>query len=160
MTAFFFCGRKVRKGSCMELLQLEMFVAVYEERSFKRGAERVCRTQPAVSQAIAKLEKELGSRLLERSRSRRVELHLTKAGELTYQYALRMIGVRQEVHSALLPGTQRPAERLRLAVSGGWSPAWLGELVRSFRQRRPHVRVEVWYKRAEALFQDVREPKI
>lgn len=40
----------------MELAQLEHFLAVVEERSFTRAAERVCRTQPAVSQSIKKLE--------------------------------------------------------------------------------------------------------
>jgi DNA-binding transcriptional LysR family regulator len=144
----------------MELLQLEMFVAVYEERSFKRGAERVCRTQPAVSLAIAKLEKELGSPLLARRRGQREELQLTKAGELIYRYASRMIGVREELHSALVPGTRRSTERLRLGISEGWSPDWLGEFVRSFRRQRLHVRVEVWYEQADALFQEVRERKI
>jgi DNA-binding transcriptional LysR family regulator len=144
----------------MELLQLEMFVAVYEERSFKRGAERVCRTQPAVSLAIAKLEKELGSPLLERRRGRREELHLTRAGELIYRYASRMIGVREELHSALVPGRRRSPERFRLGISEGWCPEWLGEFVGSFRRQRLHVRVEVWYEPMDALFQDVRERKI
>jgi Bacterial regulatory helix-turn-helix protein, lysR family len=42
-----------------ELMQLEMFVAVAEERSFLRAAERVFRTQPAISIGIRKLEGEL-----------------------------------------------------------------------------------------------------
>jgi DNA-binding transcriptional LysR family regulator len=42
----------------MDLLQLEHFLAVVEERTFTRAAERVCRTQPAVSQSIKKLEEE------------------------------------------------------------------------------------------------------
>jgi hypothetical protein len=57
----------------MELMQLEMFVKVYEERSFKRAAEKVYRTQPAVSLAIAKLEKEVGGPLLVRRRGRRID---------------------------------------------------------------------------------------
>ena len=40
----------------MELMQLEMFVAVIEERSVQKAADRVCRTQPAVSIALRKLE--------------------------------------------------------------------------------------------------------
>jgi DNA-binding transcriptional LysR family regulator len=43
----------------MDLLQLEHFLAVVEERTFTR-AERVCRTQPAVSQSIKKLEPATG----------------------------------------------------------------------------------------------------
>lgn len=51
----------------MELRQLEYFVAVAEERSFSRGAERVHVVQSAVSTAIAKLEHELDIQLLDRS---------------------------------------------------------------------------------------------
>ena len=45
----------------MELMQLEMFVAMVEEGSFRRAADRVFRTQPAVTMAIRKLEQELGA---------------------------------------------------------------------------------------------------
>ena len=68
----------------MDLFQLETFLAVAEERSFSRAAARLHRTQPAVSQAIAKLEAELGEVLLERS-SR--DGTLTDAGEVLREYA-------------------------------------------------------------------------
>ena len=51
----------------MELSQLETFLAVAEERSFSRAAQRLHRTQPAVSQTIRKLEEELGEPLFERT---------------------------------------------------------------------------------------------
>src|SRR6185503_7815145 len=50
----------------MDLLQLEHFLAVVEERTFTRAAERVGRTQPAVSQSIKKLEEEVGAPLFAR----------------------------------------------------------------------------------------------
>jgi DNA-binding transcriptional LysR family regulator len=61
----------------VELRQLEYFVAVAEERSFSRGAERVHVVQSAVSTAVAKLERELDIQLLDRSRYR---IALTPAG--------------------------------------------------------------------------------
>src|SRR5262245_25640969 len=45
----------------MDLLQLEHFLAVVEEGSFTRAAERMSRTQPAISQSIKKLEDEMGA---------------------------------------------------------------------------------------------------
>ena len=78
----------------MEFKQLEMFVAVAEERSTIRAAAKVFRTQPAVSMALAKLEQEIGSRLFHRSRERRFQL--TKVGEALHEYAKRMLALRDE----------------------------------------------------------------
>ena len=50
----------------MDLLHLEHFLAVAEEGSFTRAAERVYRTQPAVSQSIKKLEDDIGVPLFAR----------------------------------------------------------------------------------------------
>lgn len=78
----------------MELMQLEMFIAVAEERSVRKAAERVYRTQPAVSLALQKLEGELGTTLLDRSRQRGCQL--TAAGEVLYAYASQIISLRNE----------------------------------------------------------------
>jgi len=51
----------------MELTQLEFFIKVVEEGSFSKAAERVYRTQPAVSIAIRRLEEEIGAPVFERS---------------------------------------------------------------------------------------------
>src|SRR6267154_203662 len=51
----------------MELMQLEMFVAVVEEGSVRAASERVFRTQPAVSIGVRKLEEDFGATLCERS---------------------------------------------------------------------------------------------
>lgn len=61
----------------VELRQLEYFVAVADELSFSRGAQRVHVVQSAVSTAVAKLERELGIVLLDRSKPR---VGLTPAG--------------------------------------------------------------------------------
>ena len=89
----------------MDLRRLRYFVAVAEERSVIRAAERVCRTQPAVSMALSKLEAEFGAPLFDRSRERR--FLLTRAGELLHDYAKRMLELRDEVEEAL---TQRTSQ--------------------------------------------------
>jgi DNA-binding transcriptional LysR family regulator len=51
----------------MDLSELQVFLTVASERSFSRAAAKLHRTQPAVSQAIRRLEDELGERLFDRS---------------------------------------------------------------------------------------------
>src|SRR5579875_3120045 len=82
----------------MDLFQLETFLAVAEERSFSRAATRLHRTQPAVSQAVAKLEAELGETLLERT-SR--DGTLTDAGEVLREHAQKMLNLRSDARAAL-----------------------------------------------------------
>lgn len=78
----------------MEFKQLEMFVAVAEQRSVSRAAQQVFRTQQAVSMALAKLEKEVGDRLFHRNPPRQFEL--TRTGELLWQYACQLLQLRDE----------------------------------------------------------------
>ena len=75
----------------MDLFQLETFLAVAEERSFSRAAARLHRTQPAVSQAIAKLEAELGEVLLDRATR---DGTLSDAGEVLREYAQKLLSWR------------------------------------------------------------------
>lgn len=76
----------------MDLPELEMFVAVVEERSVGRAAARMFRTQQAVSIALGKLEKQIGTTLLDRSS--RLAFRLTPAGALLYEKATQMIAIR------------------------------------------------------------------
>jgi DNA-binding transcriptional LysR family regulator len=77
----------------MDLLQLEHFLAVVEERTFTRAAQRVCRTQPAISQSVKKLEEEVGVSLLTRATR---DVAPTEAGLVLAEYARQMINLRAE----------------------------------------------------------------
>jgi DNA-binding transcriptional LysR family regulator len=91
----------------MDLLQLEHFLAVVQEGSFTRAAERVSRTQPAVSQSIKKLEEAIGGPLFARDTP---ELTLTEAGHALVDYASRMLRLRDEA--------MRQIERLHSLSTG------------------------------------------
>src|SRR5262249_42085664 len=75
----------------MDLLQLEHFLAVVDERTFTRAAERVGRTQPAISQSIKKLEDEIGAPLSARDVH---DISLTEAGKVLVDHARRMVRAR------------------------------------------------------------------
>ncbi len=69
----------------MDLDALEVFVAVAQAQGFSKAAERLNRTQPGISQAIARLETELGEPLIDRSSRNGT---LTSGGEVLFEYAL------------------------------------------------------------------------
>jgi DNA-binding transcriptional LysR family regulator len=123
----------------MDLFQLETFLAVAEERSFSRAAARLHRTQPAVSQVIAKLEAELGETLLERS-SR--DGTLTDAGEVLKEYAEKMLNLRADASSALADLRSMHTGKLTLAANE-YTCLYLLPLIHAFRREHPRVKVAV-----------------
>jgi DNA-binding transcriptional LysR family regulator len=142
----------------MELMQLEMFVAMIEERSVQKAAERVSRTQPAVSIALRKLEDHVGIALLDRSRRR--GYRLTQAGELLYEFASSMVAMRNEVLSTLRGKTNGCTGRLSIGASGAASLRRVQALATTFCERHPRVRVETVSDQPEKLLRDVVDRKI
>src|SRR6516165_4153247 len=107
---------KREKKADMEFMQLEMFVAVVEERSFLRAAERVFRTQPAVSLGIRKLEGQVGVLLLDRSNRRGGRP--TPAGEGLYEYARKILDLRGEALGVVSVEDLRTCGKLRIGAVG------------------------------------------
>jgi DNA-binding transcriptional LysR family regulator len=82
----------------MELHSLKVFQTVATETSFSRAAEKLLRTQPAVSLAVQRLEAELGERLIDRSGK---ELLLTDAGKIVFDYSRRFENLELEMGNSL-----------------------------------------------------------
>src|SRR5579883_1965871 len=91
--------RDARQGEPMELSQLEVFLTVAREGRFSRAAEKLYRTQSAVSQTIRKLEEELGEPLFDRSSREGV---LTDAGQTLKEYAEKLLNLRNDAQEALV----------------------------------------------------------
>ena len=123
----------------MELTQMETFLAVAEERSFSRAASRLHRTQPAVSQAIAKLESELGEVLFERS-SR--DGTLTAAGEVLREYARKMLNLRSEAAGAI--GELRALHTGKLSIAANeYTCLYLLPILSEFLRKNSRIKVAV-----------------
>jgi DNA-binding transcriptional LysR family regulator len=82
----------------MNLWQLTIFCKVVEQRSFSKAAQSVYLSQPTVSSHIKDLEDHFGTRLVDRM-SRQAEP--TKAGQLLYRYAKRIIALGEKTESAM-----------------------------------------------------------
>jgi hypothetical protein len=142
----------------MELMQLEMFVAVVEERSVRRAAERVFRTQPAVSIAVNKLEREIGIPLLGGSRHKGRQL--TKAGEILYECASQMLGLRDDVLSLLVSEHRSFTGRLCIGAARTEDLRLLSPIIQSFKLQYPNVRLSYIYDGPENLVSALRERRI
>lgn len=82
----------------MDLASLQVFQTVARERSFSRAAEKLYRTQPAISISIRKLEDWVGQPLFIRGSGAR---NLTDAGVLLLEYAERMLNLREEIRKGI-----------------------------------------------------------
>src|ERR1051325_1666488 len=123
----------------MDLAALRIFLAVAHERSFSRAAAKVHRTQPGVSQAIRRLERELGEQLFDRSSKTGT---LTEAGRMLQNYGQRLVRLAEETESAVRE--LRDLRRGRV-LSGANEAAvhTLLPLIGRFRQRYPDVTIDV-----------------
>ncbi len=123
----------------MDLAQLEVFLAVAQERRFSRAADKLHRTQSAVSQTIHKLEEELGEPLFDRS-SR--EGLLTDAGRVLQEYAERLLNLRSNAQEALVELRELHKGKLAIAANE-FTALYLLPVLADFRRLHPMIRVMV-----------------
>jgi DNA-binding transcriptional LysR family regulator len=141
----------------MDLLQLEHFLAVVEERTFTRAAERVCRTQPAVSQSIKKLEEEVGAALLARDVH---EVSLTEAGCVLADYARRMVALRNEAMHHVLQLKALKAGRLAIAAHESAAVYLLPGPLRFYLQKFPDIKVGIYRSRLNEIPRQVMDREV
>ncbi|MBL8295885.1 MAG: LysR family transcriptional regulator [Bryobacterales bacterium] len=123
----------------MEFHPLRVFLSVATERSFSRAAEKMLRTQPAISLAIQRLERELGEKLIDRSAK---DLLLTDAGRIVLDYARRFENLEREMEIALAELRDNSAGRLIIGANESTS-LYLLKQIQAYRHLYPKVRVQV-----------------
>ncbi len=123
----------------MDVSLLQTFQVVAEEGSFSRAAQKLFRTQPAISLALKRLETDLGVQLIDRS-SR--TLVLTDAGTVVLVFAKRFDGVEKQLRRALTE--LRDLEAGKLTIGANESTAlYLLEHLEAFRRHHPGISVEL-----------------
>ena len=123
----------------MDLAQLEVFLAVVREGRFSRAAEKLFRTQSAVSQSIHKLESEIGEPLFDRS-SR--EGLLTDAGKVLQEYAERLLNLRTNAQQALVELRELHKGKLAIAANE-FTALYLLPVLGEFRRLHPGIKITV-----------------
>jgi len=141
----------------MDLLQLEHFLAVVDERTFTRAAERVGRTQPAVSQSVKKLEDEVGAPLFARDVH---DVSLTEAGRVLADYARRMVNLRDEAMRQVAGIKALKSGTLSIAAHETAAVYLLPAPLRSYFQKFPDIRVGIYRSRLSEIPRQVMDRQV
>ena len=123
----------------MDINQLEVLATVAREKSFSRAAEVLNRTQPAVSQAIRRLEQDVGERLFDRSSK---DGTLTFAGEVLLDHAKQMLNLRHAAVNAIRE--MRDLQYGKITISANEHTVfYLLPVIQEFRRLHPLIKIEV-----------------
>ena len=124
----------------MEMHPLRVFLTVAAEKSFSRAAEKLLRTQPAISLSIQRLETELGEKLIDRSAK---DLLLTDAGKIVLEYrARRFENLQGDLENALAELRDKSAGRLTIGANES-STLYLLDHIEKYRRRYPKIKVQI-----------------
>jgi DNA-binding transcriptional LysR family regulator len=123
----------------VDFKSLETFLWVVTLGSFRGAAQRLNTTQPAISQRIAQLEREMGVKLLNRDHR---AASPTRAGRQLMVYAEKLIGLRSEMMAEV---GDRSAMRgvMRLGVAETIVHTWLPRLIKSVNTAYPNLSLEI-----------------
>ena len=118
---------------------IETFLWVVTLGSFRGAAQKLNTTQPAISQRIAQLEREMGVQLLQRDRR---AIAPTPAGRRLMLYAEKLIGLRSEMLAAVSDRSEMRGV-LRLGVAETIVHTWLSQLIKSVNHAYPNLTLEI-----------------
>jgi len=135
----------------MDLWRLHIFCKVIELKGFSRAAKAVHLSQPTISSHIQDLENHFGCQLIDRLGK---EAMPTKAGELLYDYARRMIALRDETETALAEFHGKIKGRLVIGGSTIPSGYILPRLVGAFTNKHPEVTVSLIVGDTEKIIEE------
>src|SRR5262249_34508557 len=137
----------------LSLRQFEVFLAVARAKSFRRAAEVLHLSQPALSQHVAELERELSARLFDRL-GRRVAL--TEAGRILEEHALRLFATLSSARDAI--DELRGLKRGSLLVGASTTPGIyvLPSLIASFHKRHPGIELDLQIANSSVIEERIR----
>jgi len=124
----------------MDIRQLRLFCSIVERHSFSLAAEDVGITQPAASQQVHTLERELKTTLLDRSNRR---ITPTDAGQVLYRYAREILALHERACTEILDLGELVAGNVVMGASTGPGEHVLPGLLTRFRELYPGVRVSL-----------------
>ncbi len=121
----------------MDIITLQIFIAVKETMSFTQAAQKVFRTQSAVSQQIANLEQMLGVKLFKRGK----KLEITNDGEIFNNYAKQILNLQ---HEAINRFKEPELEgEIRFGLPEDFAVVFLNNILRDFHEIHPRIKLQI-----------------
>ena len=136
----------------MDFKQLEAFVYVVKLKSFSKAAQRIYLTQPTISAHINSLEKELDTKLIERGTK---YVYPTKPGSILYQYAVKMLNLREDACCAVKNYNKELKGNLRICASTVPSQYILPKVIAAFREEYPNVFFSIQKQDSEKVVESI-----
>jgi DNA-binding transcriptional LysR family regulator len=137
----------------MDIRQLRYFIAIVEERKISAAAKRLHMSQPPLSQQLKAMEKELGSKLVERSGK---YLEVTEAGNALYKNALEITQLLEETKTEVMEVGKGVNGRLTIGVNT-FSVRGLPEVLETFQTQFPKITYKIQQNESSHLCQLVRD---
>ena len=141
----------------MDYDQLASFLEVAKLQSFSRAAEKIYRTQPAISAQVRLLEQECGEKLFDRSGKK---VLLTPAGEILQRYAQRIIDLNKEALQAIAELNQTARGKLQIGANEATCLYVLPKTFARFRELYPLVQISIYRNFSHKILQKVQEGAI
>jgi DNA-binding transcriptional LysR family regulator len=138
----------------MDYDQLASFLEVAKLQSFSRAAEKLFRTQPAISAQVRLLEQECGEKLFDRSGKK---VLLTPAGEILCTYAEKLLGLQKEALQAIAELNQTPRGKLYIGANEATCLYVLPKTFARFKHLYPLVQISIYRNFSHKILQKVQE---
>jgi len=138
----------------MDFDQLVTFIEVAKLGSFSRAGEKVFRSQSAVSAQIRQLEQDYGERLLDRTGK---TVRLTPAGEVLFEYAQRLLTLRNESMRAVADQGTTPRGILAVGANEATCLYVLPEVFSEYHRRFPAVQISIYRNFSRKILERVEE---
>ncbi len=141
----------------MDYDQLTSFLEVAKLQSFSRAAEKLYRTQPAISAQVRLLEQECGEKLFDRSGKK---VMVTPAGEILHRYAERIIGLHKEALQAVAELNQTVRGKLLIGANEATCLYVLPKTFARFKHLYPLVQISIYRNFSHKIMQKVQESAV
>jgi DNA-binding transcriptional LysR family regulator len=141
----------------MDFDQLTTFLEVARLGNFSRAGEKVFRSQSAVSVQIRQLEQDYGTRLLDRAGKK---VQLTPAGEVLFEYAMKLLALRNESLRVVAGPEETPRGILSIGANEATCLYVLPDIFTAYRSLNPHVQISIYRSFSHKVVQKLHDGAI